>query len=177
VVLHLSGGIELDPPPSFQLPCLKKLCLLDVFYCYEDSLSRLFNGCPVLEDLKVIRNNSDDRVFKLLRALNNAKFLSLSPGDIEVPKFVNKSNWHVLQALLLVAPNLEVLDVHKEASGPKLLWFVSDMNVPAILFVGVGSVIRGFWLASKSGSLGDSECLFVKVQKQRQVCGVESHMS
>ena len=169
VVLHLSGGIELDPPPSFQLPCLKKLCLRDVFYCYEDSLPRLFSGCPVLEDLKVIRNNSDgmdyfnisvptlkclliefntyrprvpdykleinasglknfkfrgdlrnvvfveklanlveanvkiyavecyemgwvedyefyygDRVFKLLRALNNAKFLSLSPGDIEV---------------------------------------------------------------------------------------------
>ena len=132
-------------------------------------MSRLFSGCPVLEDLKVIRNNSDgmdyfnisvptlkclliefntyrprvpdykleinasglknfkfrgdlrnvvfveklanlveanvkiyavecyemgwvedyefyygDRVFKLLRALNNAKFLSLSPGDIEV---------------------------------------------------------------------------------------------
>ncbi|XP_065617684.1 F-box protein At4g09920 [Quercus suber] len=217
VALELSGGIDLDPPSSFQLPNLKILRLLEIYYCKDSScFSRLLSGCPVLEDLSFERDGYDclyhfeisvptlkclhiafrpyrfdlndytieikapaleyfkfegdlghivllekldnlfeadvyicsfdesdsleesqkrcygDRVFKLLRALTTAKFLLLFPGVTECFGFgtiypskflnlvqldfkLNPSNWHVLQALLLVAPNLEVLVVDKLA--------------------------------------------------------------
>ena len=169
VVLELRGGILLNPPPSFQFPSLKILRLSEIKYGSISSISTLISGCPVLEDLSVVRVCTDvigfkikvhtlkrlhigfksykpeppdynleihtpaleyfrfsghlrnivfheklahliearvdiyaledwtrvyeiyygDRVFKLLRALNNAKFLSLFPGDKEVrPLFV-----------------------------------------------------------------------------------------
>ncbi|KAF3947139.1 hypothetical protein CMV_026688 [Castanea mollissima] len=211
VVLELSGGIGLNPPPSFQFASLKILRLSKIRYGLTNNISTLLSGCPVLEDLSVVRECTDnvisfeinvrtlkrlhiefksykpeppdynieihtpaleyfrfsghlrnivfhgklahliearvdiyaledwtrvyeiyygDRIFKLLRALNNAKFLSLFPGDKECIAFgsiypsmfqnlvrlnfkVTRSNWHVLLALLLVAPNLEVLVVNK----------------------------------------------------------------
>ncbi|XP_030931996.1 putative F-box/FBD/LRR-repeat protein At4g26350 [Quercus lobata] len=71
-----------------------------------------------------------DKVFKIVRALNSSKFLELFPGDVECIGFgyiypsmfqnlvrlnfkVTQSNWHVLQSLLVVAPNLEVLVLDK----------------------------------------------------------------
>ncbi|KAL4619128.1 hypothetical protein ACB092_06G057500 [Castanea dentata] len=70
------------------------------------------------------------RIFKLVRELNCSKFLSICPGQKECLCFdsiypsmyqnlvrlefgVNLSNWHVLKALLLVAPNLKVLVLDK----------------------------------------------------------------
>ena len=170
VVLELRGGIFLDPPPAFQFPSLKILRLSKIIYGSMNSILTLISGCPVLEDLSVVRVTTNrvvsfkikvhtlkrlhigfksykpeppdynleihtpaleyfrfsghlrnivfheklahliearvniyapedwtrvyeiyygDRVFKLLRALNNAKFLSLFPGDKEVrPLFV-----------------------------------------------------------------------------------------
>ncbi|KAK7833473.1 hypothetical protein CFP56_025610 [Quercus suber] len=44
-----------------------------------------------------------------------SKFLNLVQLDFKL----NPSNWHVLQALLLVAPNLEVLVVDKASTGGK----------------------------------------------------------
>nr|POF09899.1 putative fbd-associated f-box protein [Quercus suber] len=94
--------------------------------------------------MRWVRDNEiycGDRIFKLLRALNNTKLFSLYPGDKECIGFgsiypsrfqnlvrldfqVNKCNWHVLQALLLVAPHLEVLVLHKHYhnSEEKLCW-------------------------------------------------------
>ena len=173
VVLELSGEIKLDPPPSFQLPSLKILRLYEICYISHNSFSSLCSACPILEDLKVLRDDTDnvtnfkinvptlkrlyielvscltgeppdfkveiyapvlqhfrfygdlrnivfleklahlveahidvhtdndwvrvfefyygDRVFKLLKELNNAKFLSIFPGDKEVgvrPHFI-----------------------------------------------------------------------------------------
>ncbi|KAK4576186.1 hypothetical protein RGQ29_026935 [Quercus rubra] len=226
VVLELTGGIVLDPPPSFQFPSLKIMSLCEILYRPHYTFSMLLCGCPVLEDLSVTRDGTDgminftvslptlkrlsiefytyerdlpdykleiyapaleyfgfrgdlrnvvflkklanlveahvevraveflqedwvreyeiyygDRVFKLVRALNNAKFFSLYPGDKECIGFgsifpsrfqklarlnfkVNKSNWHVLQALLVVAPDLEVLvlDKHFHFNEDELCW-------------------------------------------------------
>ena len=172
VSLELSGEIELDPPPSFQLPSLKILGLYEICYTFHNSFSSLCSAsaCPSLEDLKVVRDDNyivtnfkinvptlkrlrievvscfnelpdfkleifapvleyfnffgdlrsiifleklanlvearinvsadndwirvfqlyyGDRVFKLLKALSNAKFLSIFPGDKEVrPHFI-----------------------------------------------------------------------------------------
>ncbi|XP_023894156.2 F-box/LRR-repeat protein 13 [Quercus suber] len=218
VFLSLSG-VRIDPPSSFQLPCLKKLDLYQVFY-ESDPFVRFLSGCPVLEDLSFDRDFSDsisiykicvptlkrlsilhheihfddyadmgglddsevhyvveinapaleyfafeghlsdfvflekldnlvwakvnictfepqgheeedcyvDRVFKLLAALYNVKFLSfftghsecLSNGSTYPSQFqnllrldfkANTWNWHVLQDLIKNSPNLEVLDV------------------------------------------------------------------
>ncbi|KAK7834756.1 fbd-associated f-box protein [Quercus suber] len=51
-------GVRIDPPSSFQLPCLKKLDLYQVFY-ESDPFVRLLSGCPVLEDLSFDRDFSD----------------------------------------------------------------------------------------------------------------------
>ncbi|KAL4619108.1 hypothetical protein ACB092_06G056100 [Castanea dentata] len=221
VVLELSGGIVLNPPPSFQFASLKILRISKIRYESKNSIPTLLSGCPVLEDLSVVRECTDnvisfeinvhtlkrlhiefksykpeppdynieihtpaleyfrfsghlrnivfheklahliearvdiyaledwtrvyeiyygDRIFKLLRALNNAKFLSLFSGDKECIAFgsiypsmfqnlvrlnfkVTPSNWHVLLALLLVAPNLEVLVVNKDYDNEnRLCW-------------------------------------------------------
>ncbi|KAL4619121.1 hypothetical protein ACB092_06G057000 [Castanea dentata] len=196
--LELSGEIELDPPPSFQLPSLKILGLYEICYTTHYSFSSLCSAsaCPSLEDLKVLRDDNyivtnfkinvptlkrlhievvscfnelpdfkleiyapvleyfhffgdlrgiifleklanllyyGDRVFKLLKALSNAKFLSIFPGDKECIGFgsiypsmfqnlvrlnfkVTRTNWHVLQSLLVVAPNLEALVIDKNWS-------------------------------------------------------------
>uniref|UniRef100_A0A7N2MA78 F-box domain-containing protein n=1 Tax=Quercus lobata TaxID=97700 RepID=A0A7N2MA78_QUELO len=209
--LELYGEIELDLPPSFQLPSLKILRLCEICYTSDNSFSSLCSACPNLEDLTVIyefivgnvnivsfkislpflkRLRIDfisfdteppdykleiyapilerfrffgylsnvvfleklahlieahfvvcglghvfemcysDKVFKIVRALNSSKFLELFPGDVECIGFgyiypsmfqnlvrlnfkVTQSNWHVLQSLLVVAPNLEVLVLDK----------------------------------------------------------------
>ncbi|XP_030930610.1 F-box/LRR-repeat protein At3g26922-like [Quercus lobata] len=211
VGLELYGEIELDLPPSFQLPSLKILRLCEICYTSDNSFSSLCSACPNLEDLTVIyefivgnvnivsfkislpflkRLRIDfisfdteppdykleiyapilerfrffgylsnmvfleklahlieahfivcglghvfemcysDKVFKIVRALNSSKFLELFPGDVECigsgyiyPSMfqnlvrlnfkVTQSNWHVLQSLLVVAPNLEVLVLDK----------------------------------------------------------------
>nr|POE68966.1 putative fbd-associated f-box protein [Quercus suber] len=91
-----------------------------------------------------------DRIFKLLRALNNAKFLSLFSGDRECIAFgsiypsmfqnlvrlnfkVTPSNWHVLLALLLVAPNLEVLVVNKDYDNENRLCWMELPDAPGCL--------------------------------------------
>ena len=57
VSLSLSG-VRIDPASSFQLPCLKKLDLYQVFY-ESDPFVRLLSGCPVLEDLSFDTDFSD----------------------------------------------------------------------------------------------------------------------
>ncbi|KAF3947681.1 hypothetical protein CMV_026216 [Castanea mollissima] len=235
IVLELSGGIGLNPPPSFQFASLKILRLSKIRYGSTNNISTLLSGCPVLEDLSVVRECTDnvisfeinvhtlkrlhiefksykpeppdynieihtpaleyfrfsghlrnivfhdklahliearvdiyaledwtrvyeiyygDRIFKLLRALNNAKFLSLFPGDKECIAFgsiypsmfqnlvrlnfkVTPSNWHVLLALLLVAPNLEVLVVNKDYDNENRLCWMELPDAPGCLSSGL----------------------------------------
>ncbi|XP_075665777.1 F-box/LRR-repeat protein At3g26922-like [Castanea sativa] len=226
-------GVRIDPPSSFQLPCLKKLDLYQVFY-ESDPFVRLLSGCPVLEDLSFDRDFSDkdsevhylveinapaleyfsfdghlsdfvflekldnlvraevnictfepkdheeeecyvDRVFKLLAALYNVKFLSfftghsecLSNGSTYPSQFqnllrldfkVNTWNWHVLQDLLKNSPNLEVLDVTNMSTGPtgSLLGWKKSPNDPLFL----SSHLTTFYLREVKGL--EHEMEFVK---------------
>ncbi|XVF18878.1 hypothetical protein REPUB_Repub11eG0061400 [Reevesia pubescens] len=52
-VLKLSHGIELDVPGIVSLPSLKVLHLVWTKYTNDESVSRLFAGCPVLQELLV----------------------------------------------------------------------------------------------------------------------------
>ncbi|XP_030929302.1 F-box/LRR-repeat protein At3g26922-like isoform X2 [Quercus lobata] len=88
-----------------------------------------------------------DRVFRLLKALNKAKSLTLYPGKKQCVDFgsiypsrfknlvrlnftLQKSNWHVLQALLRVSPNLEVLVIDKLYSRTNQLCSMEPFDGP-----------------------------------------------
>ena len=62
VVLELTGGIVLDPPPSFQFPSLKIMSLCEILYRPHYSFSMLLCGCPVLEDLSLVRDGTDGMI-------------------------------------------------------------------------------------------------------------------
>ncbi|XP_065617687.1 F-box/LRR-repeat protein At3g26922 isoform X2 [Quercus suber] len=81
VVLNLNGTIVLDPPPSFQFPSLKILCLIHIVY-RPDSVFRLLSGCPVLEDLSFQREDLEG-VFKHKICASTLKRLSLTFGQSE----------------------------------------------------------------------------------------------
>lgn len=57
VVLKLYGGIFLDIPSWVHFPCLKILHLDNVGYPDSDSIQKLISGCPILEDLLLVREN------------------------------------------------------------------------------------------------------------------------
>ncbi|KAK7834768.1 hypothetical protein CFP56_024118, partial [Quercus suber] len=82
----------------------------------------------VQADIHICTLKAANRIFKLLAAFYNVKFLSLFSGHSEclcngsiypfrfqnllrLDFMVNALNWHVLQTLLRNAPKLEVLDV------------------------------------------------------------------
>ena len=89
VALEFSGRIELDPPPSFQLPSLKILGLYEIYYKSDNSLSSLCYGCPNLEDLAVVNDFVIGPVivnFKIsLPFLKRLRidFLSFQPGHLD----------------------------------------------------------------------------------------------
>ncbi|GKE49405.1 F-box/RNI-like superfamily protein [Tanacetum coccineum] len=64
VELILDGGFVLDVPnDKLIFPCLKKLSLLSIKYLSCESVANLFSGCPVLEELYVVRTPYfDDRL-------------------------------------------------------------------------------------------------------------------
>ncbi|XVF62745.1 hypothetical protein PTKIN_Ptkin09bG0032900 [Pterospermum kingtungense] len=53
--LYLRGELFLDVPATVYLPCLRILQLISVIYANDDTLRRLFSGCPVLGDLTMVR--------------------------------------------------------------------------------------------------------------------------
>ncbi|GMI65526.1 hypothetical protein like AT5G56420 [Hibiscus trionum] len=60
-VLKLSQGVELHVPETVSLPCLKVLHLVWIKYTTDESVSRLFAGCHVLQELvlrKYVGDNS-----------------------------------------------------------------------------------------------------------------------
>ncbi|XP_050219189.1 FBD-associated F-box protein At4g10400-like [Mercurialis annua] len=59
VVLKIRGKFMLDLPTRICYPFLKILSLNGVVYMSDASMDRLFSGCPVLEELEIIRRTED----------------------------------------------------------------------------------------------------------------------
>ncbi|KAF3951084.1 hypothetical protein CMV_023230 [Castanea mollissima] len=211
VALEFSGRIELDPPPSFQLPSIKILGLYEIYYKSDNSLSSLCSGCPNLEDLAVVNDfvigpvivNSkislpflkrlridflsfqpeplDYRLeiyapvlecFQFFGSLSNVVFLEklahlneahfnvyvcIGLGYIYPSMFQNlvrlnfkvtQSNWHVLQSLLVVAPNLEVLVLDKHYYHKSQLCWMEPPDGSGYLLGSTGWMVSSLVQAS-----------------------------
>ncbi|KAF8085174.1 hypothetical protein N665_0677s0004 [Sinapis alba] len=72
--------ILVDVPQTACLPCLKTLQLLYVTHFTEDSLRLLLSYCPVLENLIIERDTTEDNVKGLVVAVPSLKRLSLRIG-------------------------------------------------------------------------------------------------
>ncbi|MBA0742626.1 hypothetical protein Gogos_015665 [Gossypium gossypioides] len=59
-VLKLSHGVELHVPGTVSLPCLKVLNLVWIKYTNDESVSRLFAGCYVLQELVLHKHAGDN---------------------------------------------------------------------------------------------------------------------
>ncbi|KAF8113494.1 hypothetical protein N665_0049s0010 [Sinapis alba] len=78
LIVHFQ--ILVDVPPTDCLPCLKTLQLLYVTHFSEDSLRLLLSYCPVLENLIIERDTTEDNVKGLVVAVPSLKRLSLRIG-------------------------------------------------------------------------------------------------
>ncbi|KAG7576768.1 F-box domain [Arabidopsis thaliana x Arabidopsis arenosa] len=80
VKLTLCGKIFVDVPSSACLPSLVSLVLVSVVYEDQDSHVRLLSSCPVLRDLFVCRNKSDNvkRFIVKLPSLRKLKYMDLA---------------------------------------------------------------------------------------------------
>ena len=56
VSLKLYRATLPTPPQSVSLPCLKSMTLVKVHFLYAAHLEKLVSGCPVLEELTLVRN-------------------------------------------------------------------------------------------------------------------------
>ncbi|KAL4619608.1 hypothetical protein ACB092_06G092000 [Castanea dentata] len=86
---------------------LKDLRLVHVFFRNGDCVQRLLSGCPVLQDLKLCSDSRSGLIRFEIRVPTLFKNL------VRLNLTLQKSNWHVLQALLRVSPKLEVLVIDK----------------------------------------------------------------
>ena len=108
-VLKLTNGILIDVPNglSVSFPSLKILYLLWVAYANNESVSRLFRGCTVLEEL-VVDRYSEDNVRNFIISIPTLKTLSYIVCQ-------GKENWLELVTqryeLTINAPNLEYLKI------------------------------------------------------------------
>ncbi|ESQ42782.1 hypothetical protein EUTSA_v10015331mg [Eutrema salsugineum] len=80
VTLKLKGMIVVDVPRMVSLPSLKTLHLRDVRYVNEDSLRLLLSYCPVLEDL-VIEVDGTENVKAIVVIVPSLQRLSLQIGS------------------------------------------------------------------------------------------------
>ncbi|KAL0000852.1 hypothetical protein SO802_014633 [Lithocarpus litseifolius] len=129
VSLELSGEIELDPPPSFQLSSLKILGLYEKCYTSHNSFSSLCSAsaCPSLEDLKVVRD--DNYICIGFGSIYPSMFQNLVRLNFKV----TRTNWHVLQSLLVVAPDLKVLVIDKDYYYKNQLCWMEPPDGPGCL--------------------------------------------
>ncbi|XVE80153.1 hypothetical protein DITRI_Ditri14bG0116600 [Diplodiscus trichospermus] len=96
-ILKLKHGVELDVPATVYLPCLKVLHLVWIKFTNDESLSRLFSACPVLQELLLQKFDSDNAL-KFNISIPTLKSLSLS-----------FSGWHGKHKLKINTPVLEYL--------------------------------------------------------------------
>ncbi|KAF3514212.1 hypothetical protein F2Q69_00001141 [Brassica cretica] len=92
-----------EVPYWFRLPLLKSLHLLSVKFSGDDSVAKLIQNCPVLEDL-VINKTRDDNV--MIFNINTPSLRSLSiDNSIGKRAYVEKNHGFVINA-----PSLEKMD-------------------------------------------------------------------
>lgn len=104
VVLRLIGlGIVINfPTASTCFPNLKVLQLESVLYKDDDSARNLFSGCPVLEDLTIVREEWDD-LETLIIASGSLKSLSM--------EIILEKREDIVQKFVIDCPALESLDM------------------------------------------------------------------
>ncbi|XP_022717103.1 F-box protein At4g09920-like [Durio zibethinus] len=110
-VLKLSKGILIDVPNSMSVcfPSLKVLHLDFVEYANNDSVSRLLQGCTVLEELLVNRSFRDN-VRNFIISVPTLKTLNIS--ELLEPKNLLEYFSHSYHYELTInAPNLEYLEI------------------------------------------------------------------
>ncbi|XP_019087811.1 PREDICTED: putative FBD-associated F-box protein At5g56700 [Camelina sativa] len=101
VTLKLDGqDILVDVPPTVCLPSLKNLELLGVLYSNNDSLRLLLSCCPVLEDLIINREDSDDLTAVVIIVP------SLQRLTLNINRFCSYDGYEI------VTPSLKFLSVH-----------------------------------------------------------------
>ncbi|KAK6229460.1 hypothetical protein SCA6_018411 [Theobroma cacao] len=76
-ILKLTHGIVLDVPGTVSLPSLKVLHLALIKYASDASVSRLFAGCPVLQEL-LVQKFDGDNALALNISISTLKTLSIS---------------------------------------------------------------------------------------------------
>ncbi|KAK6934413.1 Leucine-rich repeat 2 [Dillenia turbinata] len=111
VGLVLNGEFVLDVPFRACFPSLKRLDLRSVLFVDDESVERLFCGCPMLEELIVFRTVWDGvRVFKI--SSHSLKMLYLQVTT----SYWTKSIRNYEYVLVLDAPNLAKLELHDDHS-------------------------------------------------------------
>ncbi|XP_022717729.1 F-box/FBD/LRR-repeat protein At4g26340-like [Durio zibethinus] len=113
-VLKLNHGIELDVPGTVSLPCLKVLHLVWIKCRRDESVSRLFCGCPVLQEL-LLKNLDCDNALNFNISIPTLKslFISFFTGQVSCKLKIN-------------APILQYLNL--QANLPQLEYDVEDVS-------------------------------------------------
>ncbi|KAK8712305.1 hypothetical protein V6N13_147545 [Hibiscus sabdariffa] len=75
-VLKLSQGVELHVPGPVSLPCLKVLHLVWIKYMNDESVSRLFAGCHVLQELVLRKYVGDNSTISII-SIPTLKIMSI----------------------------------------------------------------------------------------------------
>ncbi|XP_019090809.1 PREDICTED: putative F-box/FBD/LRR-repeat protein At4g00315 [Camelina sativa] len=102
VILKLEDEVLVEVHRMVCLPCLKTLTLRRVTYSAENSLHRLLSNCPVLEDLFVERDNTDN-LGKLTVIVKSLQRLTLKMSS---PCY--------LDGIMIDTPSLKYLEVTDE---------------------------------------------------------------
>ncbi|KAF8099869.1 hypothetical protein N665_0236s0030 [Sinapis alba] len=122
VTLTLVSAVIVDVPLTICFPSLKTLRLLRVDFSSDEIVSRLLSCCPVLEDLKVVRDhNGNVKIITIMVAslqiltVLDFKFGYQVPGNDDV-------------GFVIKTPSLTSLTVVS-----KLSWVCSLVNMPSLV--------------------------------------------
>ncbi|CAN8325019.1 unnamed protein product [Cochlearia groenlandica] len=114
--LELSEKVLVDVPcSSVYLPSLQTLDLINVVYKDEDSHVRLLSSCPVLEALKVERNDDvDDNVRNFtiqVPSLKKLTYMNTQFQENQEEGQENQEDGYIERSLVIDTPGLESLDI------------------------------------------------------------------
>ncbi|CAL9220321.1 unnamed protein product, partial [Arabidopsis halleri] len=157
VKLTLCGKIFVDVPSSACLPSLVSLVLVSVVYEDQDSHVRLLSSCPVLRDLFVCRNKSDNvkRFIVKLPSLRKLKYMDL-------PSYNN--NVDSDRSLVTDSPGLNYVNIFDTRGDDSKIQNMPHLDVA---IVSVGSYPTNKFLRSLSSvrclDLYSNEDLFEEV--------------
>ncbi|XAR56554.1 hypothetical protein NMG60_11037088 [Bertholletia excelsa] len=133
-VLKLAGRFVLNIPTNVCLRSLKVLHLRSVIYWDDKSVQKLLAGCPILEELEIIRFDWDN-VLTFVICVPTLKRLQLSFHSNERGWDYNVGHHH---KLWIYAPSLEYFKLHDHLSDcwlfkkfPHLIEAEVDVKRPA----------------------------------------------